>query len=207
MDGTRQLHYPAHRRAMEVLRPGHKPVDLETWFRKNFDPGILRFLVEEIGLSPEELEVEHAIWRDFTARHIPPFYPGFLEALAAYQRRGGQVVVVSHSEEPVIRSHYERAANGLGVVPDLIFGWDLGPDRRKPSPYPVLETMRQLGLAPRDVLVVDDLKPGIDMAKAAGVDAAAAGWSHRIPEIRAFMEQHCVAYFETVADFAAFVLA
>ena len=103
-------------------------------------------------------------------------------------------------------SHYEGAANGHRVMPELVFGWDMAPDKRKPSPYPVQETLRRLSLEPRDVLVLDDLKPGIDMALAAGVDAAAAGWSHHIPAIREFMKRTCVAYFETVAEFAGFVL-
>ncbi|MGE5235812.1 MAG: HAD family hydrolase [Acidobacteriota bacterium] len=206
VDGTRRVHYPAHLRAMEILRPGWEPVSLDTWFRKNFDPGIMSFLVDELGMTPEELAREHEIWREFTSREVPHFYPGFLEALASYRAHGGKVVVVSHSEEHVIRSHYRGAENGHRVVPDLVFGWDLGPDRRKPSPYPVHETIRRLGLQARDVLVVDDLKPGIDMAITAGVDAAAAGWSHDIPAIRDFMKRTCVAYFATVAEFAAFIL-
>lgn len=206
VDGTTRVHYPAHLRAMEVLRPGIPPVDLDTWFRKNFDPGIMAFLVDELALTPEEMRVEHEIWREFTSRDTPHFYDGFLAALAAYREAGGKIAVVSHSEEHVIRAHYGGAGNGHGVLPDLVFGWDLGADKRKPSPYPVHETVRRLGLEPRDVLVVDDLKPGIDMAIAAGVDAAAAGWSHHIPEIRAFMKRTCVAYFETVREFADFVL-
>ncbi len=206
VDGTRAVHYPAHRRAMEVLRPGVEPVDLETWFAKNFDPGIMGFLAGELGLTPEELEVEHRIWREFTGSRTPEFYPGMLEALSAYQRAGGRLVVVSHSEERAIRAHYAAASDGYGVMPDLVFGWELGPDRRKPRPYPVLETIRRLDLDPRDVLVVDDLKPGIDMARAAGVDAAAACWSHDLPVIRAFMERTCVACFATVAEFAGFIL-
>ncbi len=191
---------------MEVLRPGKTPVDLETWFAKNFDPGILAYLVDELGLTPEELKIEHRIWREFTSREVPQFYPGFLEALAAYQARGGRIVVVSHSEEHVIRAHYAAASNHHRVTPDLVFGWDLAPEERKPSPYPVVETMRRLNLAPRDVLVVDDLKPGIDMALAAGVDAAAACWGHDIPLIRDFMRRTCIATFATVPEFAAFVL-
>lgn len=191
---------------MEVLRPGVEPVDLETWFAKNFDPGIMGFLVGELGLTPEELEVEHRIWREFTGSRTPRFYPGVLEALAAYQHRGGRLVVVSHSEETVIRTHYAAASDGHRVSPDLVFGWELGAERRKPEPYPVLETLRRLGLDPRDVLVVDDLKPGIDMARAAGVDAAAACWSHHLPAIRAFMERSCVACFDTVAEFAEFIV-
>jgi beta-phosphoglucomutase-like phosphatase (HAD superfamily) len=206
VDSTRRVHYPAHLRVMEVLRPGSEPIALDDWFRKNFHPGILSFMVDELQLTPEELRREHEIWREFTSGVVPEFYPGFLDALAAYQAQNGTVVVVSHSEEHVIRSHYEAAADGHRVMPDLVFGWDLPPERRKPSPYPVLETMRRFGLTTADVLVVDDLKPGIDMALAAGVDAAAACWGHNIPEIREFMARTCVATFATVAEFAEFIL-
>ena len=206
VDATRLVHHPAHQRTMQVLRPGQEAVDLDTWFAKNFDPGIMAFLQEELGFSAEEMDIEHRIWREFTATRRPPFYPGFLEALAEYQGRGGLIAVASHSEGHVIRSHYEHSINGCSVTPDLVFGWDMGQHRRKPHPYPVLETLRRLHLDARDVLVVDDLKPGIDMARAAGVDAAAAGWSHSIPAIRTFMREHCVATFDTVAAFAEFIL-
>ncbi len=191
---------------MEVLRPELAPIDIETWFRKNCDPGIVPFLVEELGLTPAELAVENRIWQEFTAREVPHFYEGFLEALAVYKEQGGHVVVVSHSESRVILGHYRAAAGTLGVGPDLVFGWELEQDRRKPNPFPVHEAIRQLRLDPRDVLVVDDLKPGIVMAQAAGVDAAAAGWAHDIASIREFMRETCVACFVTVAEFAEFIL-
>lgn len=206
VDGTRRVHYPAHLRVMEVLRPDLPTISLEEWFKKNFDPGILSYLVDELAMTPEELALEHRIWREFTSRETPHFYPGFLEALVAYRECGGHIVVVSHSEEHVIRAHYGGSANGHGIVPELVFGWDLEPDKRKPNPFPVHETLRHFSLAPRDVLVLDDLKPGIDMAAAAGVDAAAAGWSHDIPAIRDFMKRTCVAYFNTVPEFAEFIL-
>ena len=59
---------------------------------------------------------------------------------------------------------------------------------------------------PVDILVVDDLKPGVEMAQAAGVDAAAACWSHNLPAIRESMRRTCVANFATVAEFAEFIL-
>lgn len=206
MDGTRRVHYPAHLKVLEVLRPGHEPIDIDTWFRKNFDPGIMHYLVGELGLTPEELDLEHQIWREFTSREIPQFYPGFLDALAEYKSRGGYIAVVSHSEAHVILGHYRNAPGTPAVEPDLVFGWNLEADKRKPSPFPVLEILRQLGLEPRDALVVDDLKPGIVMARAAGVDAAGVGWGHDIPEIREFMKAACVAYFDSVPEFADFIL-
>ena len=205
-DSTREIHYPAHVRAMQQLRPEHRPVSVEEWFVKNCEPGIMGYLVDELGMSEEELETSFRVWREATAEAIPHFYPGVLEALAAYRAEGGLIVVASHSEEHVIRAHYQAAGNGRALMPDLVFGWAAGPDRRKPHPFPVEETLRQLDLEPRDVLVVDDLKPGIEMAGAAGVDAAAVAWSHDLSVIRAYMDRRSVARFDTVSEFAEFIL-
>jgi phosphoglycolate phosphatase/pyrophosphatase PpaX len=207
VDSTASVHYPAHVRGMELLRPGQAPVDLDTWFCRNFDPGIMHFLTEEIGFTPEEMAVEYDIWREFTTTRIPHFFPGFLDTLAAFKARGGHVAVASHSETDNILAHYRAAGNGSGALPDVVFGWELPAEQRKPAPYPVLESMRRFGVAAHEVLVVDDLRPGIEMARAAGVDAAAVGWAHDIPLIRDWMRRTCVAYFSTVAEFAEFVLA
>jgi phosphoglycolate phosphatase/pyrophosphatase PpaX len=47
---------------------------------------------------------------------------------------------------------------------------------------------------------VDDLKPGYDMARGAGVDFAAAGWAYDVKEIREFMKQNCDFYLEKIED-------
>ena len=51
-----------------------------------------------------------------------------------------------------------------------------------------------------DILVVDDLKPGYDMAKGAGVDIAAAGWAHSVPEIVSFMSENCEYFCKTIDE-------
>jgi phosphoglycolate phosphatase/pyrophosphatase PpaX len=56
------------------------------------------------------------------------------------------------------------------------------------------------------VLLVDDVKPGVDRANVAGVDVVAAGWSHGIPSIRDFIQAACVAYGATVPGSAEFIL-
>ena len=53
--------------------------------------------------------------------------------------------------------------------------------------------------------MLDDLKPGYDMARAAGVDFAAAGWAYDVPEIESFMRKNCDYYFKTVQDFGRFL--
>ena len=58
--------------------------------------------------------------------------------------------------------------------------------------------MAKWGYQPGELLVVDDLKPGYDMAKAAGVPFAAAGWANDIEKIEQFMRKNCGLYFKTV---------
>jgi len=55
------------------------------------------------------------------------------------------------------------------------------------------------------VLIIDDLKPGVQMSRAVGVAAAAAGWGHDIAEIREYMTENCLAYLKTVEEFATFI--
>jgi phosphoglycolate phosphatase/pyrophosphatase PpaX len=180
--------------------------------RKNFDPGLLEYLVGELGFAPDELAENYAIWRSFTAARVPAFFSGFLPLLAEFRRRGGLVVVASHSEEAMIRRDYLVDGNaaegspGEPFMPDAIYGWTEDPSLRKPAPYPVLDAMERFRLTRDRVLVLDDLKPGVDMALASGVDCAGAGWGYDVPEIREAMRATCLWYFESVDEFAGFLL-
>jgi phosphoglycolate phosphatase/pyrophosphatase PpaX len=184
---TPSIHYPAHVEALRRLRPGREPIGLNGWFAKNFDPGIIGYLQGELGLDEGELRESYRIWREYTGSSIPAFFPGLLDIFAEHKARGGALVVISHSEALTIERDYRAAKFALDAMPDLVFGWDDDPGRRKPDPFPLVEAMRRLGLEAREVLVLDDLKPGADMAAAAGVDFAAACWGHSVPEIRSAM--------------------
>jgi beta-phosphoglucomutase-like phosphatase (HAD superfamily) len=190
---------------MRRLRPGLPPPTLEQWWLANFDPGIMEYLVHGLGLTAAELEREMEIWRSFTTTRSAPFFPGFLELLARFRRRGGRVAVVSHSEASTIERDYRRAG-GPASQPDAIFGWSRDPDRRKPSPWPVREALARFGVEPAGAVVVDDLRPGVVMARAAGVAAIGAGWAHRVPAIRRWMRENCLAFCERVEDLEAFLL-
>ena len=102
------------------------------------------------------------------------------------------ICVISHSFDFNIRRDY--AANGL-PEPDAIYGWELPPERRKPDPWAVMRVLERFKLRPEEALIVDDLKPGYDMARAAGVPFAAACWAYDVPEIRQFMESNCALSF------------
>lgn len=198
VNSTATIHYPCFIEYLEKYYP-HLAGNytLTEYFEKNFDPGITELLRDEIGMDAETLAHEEAYWRDYVKNHIPSPYAGIGEIIAEFRRRGGIIAVSSHSFSGYIRRDYEHA--GL-PAPDIIYGWDIEPEKRKPAPFTLIDIMERYGLSPSELLMVDDLKPGYDMARAAGVDFAAAGWAYDVPAIEAFMRKNCDVYLPTVKD-------
>ena len=201
VNSTATIHHPCFEAYLQRWHPG-RSCTLEDYFIKNFSPGFVPMCREEYGMSDEELEQEGQFWRAWVRDHIPAAYPGIREIMERQRAEGGLLCVISHSFDDNIRRDY--AANAL-PEPDLVFGWEQPLERRKPWPWPLEEIMRRYGLAPSELLMIDDLKPGYDMAAACGVDFAAVGWANDIPEIERFMRQNCRNYFKTVAELAAFL--
>jgi phosphoglycolate phosphatase/pyrophosphatase PpaX len=206
VDSTASIHYQAHVEVMRILRHDQEPISLDGWFLKNFDPGIMEYLINELHFDETEIEKEYEVWRDFTTSSTPHFYPGFIEALIKYRKRGGIVAVVSHSEKTLIERDYLSHNGPEPFMPDIIFGWDYDESKRKPSLYPIHGIMHTYALAAKEMLVVDDLKPGVVMAQSAHIPVAAAGWGHSIPEIQQYMRNNCIAYFDSVEEFESFIL-
>ena len=202
VDSTPSIHHPAHLEQMKQLGRSHQASSLTEWFKINFHPGLTVHLEETLKLSEEENKLCYSIWRDFTTSKVPPFFPGMLKMLSRFKSLGGIVVVVSHSEPDIIISHYEKQIEFPGFLPDRVFGWNGNREENKPNAWPVQETMKQFGIEKKDILVIDDLKPGILMAMESGVDSAGVGWSqsHQIPEIKADLSGICTYYFDEVID-------
>ena len=194
VNSTATIHYPAFIEYMKIHRPQIQ-MSLEEYFALNFDPGVTALFKDICGLDDKELAEEEQFWSDYVKGHIPAAYPGIREILEAQKNAGGYVCVVSHSYSHYIRRDYQ--ANRL-PEPDMVFGWDMEPSLRKPDPYSLYEIERELGLRPEEILVLDDLKPGYDMASRAGIAFAAAGWANDIPQIEDFMRANCDLYFKTV---------
>lgn len=189
VDSSASIHYPSFVEYLKIARPSlADKYTLEEYFEKNFHPGILELFTEEIGLNEQELAEEEAFWREYVKNHIPNAYPGIAEIIADFKADGGIVAVDSHSLTDNIIRDYK--ANGL-PTPDIIYGWDIPKEMRKPAPGTLFDLMEKFSLSKDEILVVDDLKPGYDMAKAAGVDIAAAAWAHNVPEIASFMRENC----------------
>jgi phosphoglycolate phosphatase/pyrophosphatase PpaX len=201
---TPEIHYPSFIEAVKVLRPNMNPISLEDFVSYCFNPGFLSLCRDILKLNEKEQEYQYKIWRNYTKATVPDFYQGFPEIIKQYKNSGGIICVVSHSESRQIARDYRL---NCGFTPDLIFGWELEEHQRKPNPYPVLEIMKKFNLNSSDVLVVDDLKPGLDMARSCNIKFAAAGWSHIVPEIKEYMVKNSDYYFSTVDLFSKFILS
>lgn len=196
VNSTATIHFPSFLAYLEQVRPGLH-YTLGDYFRKNFDPGVMALFTDELGFSEEELEGEFRFWQGWVRTRVPKAYPGIREILQRHRDAGGKIAVVSHSMRENIERDYRE--NGL-PEPDLIFGWEQPPERRKPEAWPLQQIMKTFSLPPEELLMVDDLKPGYDMARRCGVPFAAAGWANDIPEIEQFMRRNCDFYCKTVAD-------
>ena len=201
VNSTATIHHPAFVRFLEEYFPG-RTCSLEDYFLKNFEPGFIRMCVEDYGMDAHDLEVETQFWLDYVKDHIPAAFPGIAGLMHRHKAEGGMICVISHSMKQNILRDYE--ANSL-PEPDLVFGWEQPPEHRKPSVWPLKAIAEELHLERKDLLMIDDLKPGYDMAKNAGVDFAAAGWANDIAKIEAFMRSNCRHYFKTVAELDSFL--
>ncbi len=201
VNSSASIHFPSFVEYLKIYRPHlANKYTFEEYILKNFHPGIVSLLVDEVGLSEKELAEEEKFWSDFVKGHIPRAYDGISELIASFKERGGIVAVDSHSLTEYIKRDYRE--NGLST-PDVIYGWDIPKNMRKPSPGTIFDIMERFSLTKDEILVVDDLKPGYDMARGAGVDFAAAGWAYNVPEIEEFMRANCDYYLKSVGELSA----
>ena len=201
VNSTATIHYPSFLNYLAQYRPGMS-CSLEKYFLRNFEPGFIPMCREDYDMTDADLDIEVRFWQEYVEEHIPAAYGGIREIMLRQKAEGGLICVASHSLEKNIRRDYD--ANDL-PQPDLVFGWDLPMEQRKPNPFALEEIMRIYRLGPEELLMIDDLKPGYDMAVRCGVDFAAAGWANDIEEIERFMRQNSRYYFKTVEELDKFL--
>ena len=196
VNSTPCIHYPAFVKILEELRPGVTYTQ-EEFLTANLTPGLGVFYRDMLGFTPEEMDREQVIWKEYIAAVTPPFFTRMPELIRRFRASGGIVCVVSHSFPEAIRRDYAAAAVPL---PDLIYGADLERSKNKPHPWPLEDIMDRTGCSADELLMVDDLNAGLDMAHSCGVCFAACGWGYENQQIRAFMEKNADLYLNTVAD-------
>ena len=188
------VNYPCFLLALEKFRPGEYmdyPEFVDWCFRYEFTD----FLRIRYGFTDEELLEEYHMWMDYARTHTPPAYEGIEKVIYEQKRRGGLVCVASLSgRENILRDYRTH----FDMEPDLLFTCDDPRPERKPNPHPLLKIMETYGLSPADLLMVDDLKTGWQMSRAAGVPIAFAGWSRvDFPQVTKEMTQMCDLSFQT----------
>ncbi len=120
------------------------------------------------------------LWPRYEAHHeeqctrlVRP-YPGVVDALHRWRRSGVRTAVVTNKPERFAR----RILEHLDLRVDTVVGGDTLPER-KPSPAPLLEALRRLGVAPGDAAMLGDGVQDLRAGKAAGVRTIAALWGFR----------------------------
>ena len=180
------VNYPSFLEALKVLRPG-RTITREEFTRWCFSPGFSALCSDYIGLTPEEIDVQYDMWRSYVATHIPPPYDGLRPILTRWKQEGGLLCVSSHSARENILRDYRLH---FGLEPDQIFDWDLGEDRRKPSPYALQEIMRLYDLRPDELLMRRS-----DLTGRGWI--AGSLWRKRDRDIRVFFSIVILAEFPT----------
>ena len=201
---TPTIHYPSFLQVCKELRPQDEPITLEAFTTYCYDPGFIGMCREILQFSESELEHQQRIWRQHTEMNIPDFYEGFPEIVRSFKELGGIITVVSLSERSRIERDYKQHC---GFIPDSVFGWELPEHQRKPNPYPIEQILSRYSLRNTDVIMLDDLLPGLQMARQCEVTFAAAGWSHTIPQIKEAMARQSDYYFEQVQQFSDLIFS
>ena len=196
------VNYPCFLEGLKKFRPGEY-MDHPEFVRWCFHHEFADFLRIRYHFTPEEAAEEYEMWKVYAKTHIPPVCEGMKEIILEQKRRGGLVCVASLSSRETIERDYDLH---IGIRPDMIFSSDDPKELRKPGTYPLKTIMETYRLSPADLLMVDDLKTGLQMAKAASVPIAAALWCRQdAPEIIEYMTQQCDFAFQTTQELYDFL--
>lgn len=196
------LSYPFFCLELEQFRPG-TTMTVSEYVIQCHRLGFADMCRKCFGFTEEELALEHHQWMDYIMENIPDVFPGINKIICRQKNEGGILCVVSHSNTDNIRRDYSVH---FGIEPDAIYGWDMEPHQRKPSPWPLQDIMRRFDLQPEEILVVDDMQLACQMAAPLGVKVAFAGWDDMgVPELRQEMEQRCAYTFHSTAELEKFL--
>ena len=122
---------------------------------------------EKLAAAEEKNNLYRELLKEMTPADLSPEVKNTLDAL----RAKGLLLGIGSSSK---NTKFILSRIGLGDYFDKISdGTNI--TRSKPDPEVFLKAAEYLGLEPKDCLVVEDAKAGIEAALAAGMDAAAIG--------------------------------
>lgn len=125
-------------------------------------------------------------------------YSGVLETLITLKKQGYRLVIVTNKPQRFI----QPILDGLGL--DGLFELILGGDslaKRKPDPLPLNHVCQQLGVTPRQCVMIGDSKNDILAAKAANMQSVGLTYGYNYGEDIAIYRPELV--LENFADLSA----
>lgn len=114
---------------------------------------------------PEWCATYRRIFDEIKTVYVPTLFPGVKETLEQLHRSGYVLSVASSRLSISLNAFLEQM--GLAPLFTLVLGAD-NVSAAKPDPAPVLQTMKELGFAPEETLVVGDMPVDILMGARAG---------------------------------------
>lgn len=194
--------YPYFRDYLERIRPGTH-LSFPEYVRCCNNMIFADMCREQWQFTETELTEEYLGWKAYSRVNIPEVCPGIDAVIRKQKAMGGLVCVSSLSTQEIIERDF---LHHFGFLPDAIYDYDLPVEQRKPASYALTDIMERFALAPEDLLMVDDMKLGCQMAKSVDVSCAFAGWSKaEFPELAEDMHRICDYAFESPAQLYKFL--
>lgn len=197
------VNFPCFCRFLEIYRPGIT-ISLEEYVEGCSNMNFDEMCRTKYSLNEAEMAAEYRFWKEYTATHIPKAYDGMAQLLQDYRQAGGKICVASMSSQEIILRDYHHH---YGLEPDIIFDCNLPEGQRKPSSWAISQIRVKYGFTPDEILVVDDMKFAVRMAREAGCPIAFAGWGRKdFQLICNEMTELCDYTFYSVAELRYFLL-
>lgn len=194
--------FPYFRDYLEKIRPGTH-LTFEEYVQNCNNMVFADMCKAQWNFSEKELQEEYLGWKEYSRLNIPPLCDGIAAVIERHKSMGGILCVSSLSTREIIERDF---LHHLHFLPDAIYDYDLPAHLRKPSPYALNQIMMDFNLSAKDILMVDDMKLGWQMANSIGVDTAFAGWSKaEFPDLSRHMRSICQFSFRSAAELENFL--
>lgn len=193
----KEIGYPYFRNYIERIRPG-QTLSFPEYVKDCNNMVFADMCKTKWHFTDAELQEEYLGWKSYSRSHIPPICPGIDKIIRQQKESGGLICVASLSTREIIERDF---MHHFGFLPDAIYDYDLPSALRKPNSYALTDIMERFHLCAQELLMVDDMKLGWQMASSVGVPTAYAGWSKaHFPELCSEMESLCdFSFYSTEA--------
>lgn len=195
--------YPCFCEYMAQIRPGVQ-VSFEEYARLSHQMTFTDMCRTYWNFTDEEMNSEYLQWKEYVRHHAPAPFPGIRQLLHRYRQAGGIICVSSLSGKENILRDYDMH---FDLRPDAIYDCELPEEKRKPSPYALIDIMQKYRLRPNQILMVDDAKLAHQMTSQLDIPLAFAAWSKPdFPDLIKEMTNLCEYAFHSPTQLESFLL-